>query len=106
MKTTCDGVSAVFVVAAIPARETIQQDAFEDSIGYIDIETTDFDLEKPYRNLRRFCDAESIPFCDPREAFRQGGEGLYLPHDMHFSAKGHRLFAEELAKTLRAVLSR
>jgi lysophospholipase L1-like esterase len=105
IKTTCDQISALLLVAAIPARQAVEEDALAASLGYSQFDVVDFDLEKPYRTLQEFCRTAGIEFVNAYPAFRQSSERLYIRYDLHFSPQGHALFASLVAPRLRELLA-
>jgi hypothetical protein len=57
--------------------------------------------EGPFQNLvRELARRMGAPCFDPLERFRSVREGLYFETDGHFTAAGHRLYGQELARTL------
>jgi hypothetical protein len=56
--------------------------------------------DRPFRKLERFATEHGIPFLNATPAFRQAAEpaGLFLPNDLHFTTRGHDLYADVLAR--------
>jgi lysophospholipase L1-like esterase len=56
--------------------------------------------DRPFRKLERFATEHGIPFLNATPAFRQDADpvSLYLSNDLHFTARGHELYAEVLAR--------
>lgn len=92
------------VVALVPALQSVDPAALERSLRYSSYEPAAFEAARPYRRLMEFAAAEGLEMIDPLDRFQAefaAGADLYLPREMHFSADGHRLFAEEIANYLR-----
>lgn len=93
-----------FVIALIPALQAIEPRAFLHSIAYTVYNPSDFDLDKPYRNLEAFARGNGIEVINAVPALRrrrETGETLYLANDIHFNAAGHAAFAAEIAAYLQ-----
>jgi lysophospholipase L1-like esterase len=106
INTTVEGAGARMLLSPIPAREAIDPDALGVTLSAVRYDRTHFDLAKPYIEIGAFCAREGIEYVDTYSAFRRAGGELYLPRgEIHFSAGGHRLFAETLAPRLRSMLS-
>jgi lysophospholipase L1-like esterase len=58
--------------------------------------------DRPFRKLEDFAARHGIAFVNATEAFRKDPKpvGLFLESDFHFTARGHALYAEVLAKFL------
>ena len=79
---------------------------------YLDIYERPVDLDLLRRNrfaqndlMRRFCEAERIPFLDTTPALEtrvETGENVYFPDESHLNEAGEALVAETLAAFLRA----
>jgi len=100
IKKTCDGSGIPLVVAAVPAREAVEPDVRRHGLAYYKYDEQDFDHDKPYAALGALCRELDVAYVCPLEAFRRG-KGLYSRWDIHFSPKGHRLFAKAIAPTIR-----
>jgi lysophospholipase L1-like esterase len=105
IQAICEQRGIRFVIAAIPARQTIEQDAFHASLASASYEPKEFDLAKPYRLLEEFCAKAGVACVNAYPAF-VGKQDLYLPNDSHFNPKGHRLFAEAIAPALETALGK
>lgn len=91
------------VIALIPARQTINNVAFQHSIAYSEFDETDFDLDKPYELLEAYASAQNIRIVNSVPIFRQEykeGEVLYLIRDVHMTPAGHNVLAREIANYL------
>ena len=84
----------------------MDQKTLRRALEYVDYELSDFDLDKGYDELKSFCKASGITFACPVQRFRSSSDDLYLDGDMHFSARGHLVFAEALAPVIDRELSR
>jgi hypothetical protein len=58
--------------------------------------------DRPFRKLERFAADHALPFLNATDAFRRHSapDELFLANDFHFTARGHALYAEELARYL------
>jgi lysophospholipase L1-like esterase len=56
--------------------------------------------DRSFRKLERFATEHEIPFLNATPVFRQDADpvSLYLANDLHFTARGHELYAEVLAR--------
>jgi lysophospholipase L1-like esterase len=105
IKKTCDEAGVPLLVAAIPAREAVEPDVRRHGLAYSIYQEQDFDHDKPYAALGALCRELGCAYVCPLEAFRkEKEEGLYSKWDIHFSPKGHRLFAKEIAPQVREAL--
>lgn len=98
---------ARLLLALIPSLQAVDRRALTRTLAYTRYDTSDFDLDKPYRVLGRFAARHGIVVCNPLEAFRKRrrhGEELFLRNDMHFAPSGHRAFADEIEPLLTALL--
>ncbi len=103
MRDLVASTGARLIVAVIPARQSVSEEAFAQSLAYSALRSEDFDLDKPYGLIQQFGDSCGIPVISPLWRFRSAwvaGARPYLPNDMHFSPLGHTLFAEEIAAYL------
>ena len=107
MQTLCRERGVRFLVASVPARQALSPRAFAATLADMVIyDPADFDLSKPYRMLGEFCREHGIPCVNGYEGLRGAGEELYMPYDMHFSAKGHEAFARILVEPIRRALAK
>jgi lysophospholipase L1-like esterase len=91
------------VIATIPARQALEPATFTASIATLTYRAQDFDLAWPYERIGAWCQERGIAYLNGHTALR-GQTGLYLPHDLHFNARGHAAFAGALVDTLRHAL--
>lgn len=55
----------------------------------------------PDEVIRRAAQGAGLPFFEVTEGFRAAGNaGLYFPRDLHFTAAGHRLYGDLLARAI------
>jgi hypothetical protein len=54
-----------------------------------------------YEEIRRLATTEKVHFIDLFPALLAAPDNLYFPHDLHWSANGHRLAADVIAASLR-----
>jgi lysophospholipase L1-like esterase len=104
LKRITDSAEARLVIAVIPVREAAEPSLLARSIAWSRFEPRDFDLGAPERRLARFGEQHGIPVITPLTRFQQvmsQGQDLFLPADIHFNGRGHRLFAEVVADGLR-----
>ena len=98
---------ARLIIALIPSLQAVDRRALSRTLAYMRYAVTDFDLDKPYRMLERYATAHGIVVCSPIQDFRRlhhDGNRLFLRHDLHFNALGHRTFADALEPLLRRAL--
>ncbi len=97
---------ALLVVAACPAPWQVSAEAsngegVRENAGVA--QDALFRSRRPWQLLAEFCQTQQIPFCDISNAFVQAEqpERLYLKNAAALSARGHALYARELAEFLR-----
>lgn len=93
-----------FIVVLVPSPQSVDAELFGQSIAPTRFEPENFDLDQPYRMMEDFAKINRIELINPLERFRRAhhsSASLYLVRDMHFSPKGHQVFAEEIARYLR-----
>lgn len=67
------------------------------------LRTIRWDLDRPERELRKYCTGRKIPFFSLRPFFVDLGQDvvkLYYPSHVHWNPRGHRLVAEQAARQL------
>ena len=71
---------------------------------HIDLsDSSRFDLDLPQRTTRELADSLGIACLDLRPVLREVRGGCpYQPHNMHWTAAGHRAVADYLARVLVA----
>lgn len=109
LRDDCASAGSRLLVVTVPALQTVDRSRLERSLTYLDYAPGDFDLEKPYRQLRESCAADGIAFLDAHPAFvesQRAGKPPHLEHDLHINARGHRVMAELLAPRLKEMLAR
>ena len=74
---------------------------------YCGMEPADLDALLPNRILVEALEEQGISYLDPTKALMEmeDTESLYYVHDNHFTAKGHRRFAQIISGPLEAALS-
>lgn len=93
-----------FIIAFLPSLQSVDEKAFHHAIAYTRFNPEDFEIEKPYRLLEEFAQAQGIEVINPLSSFkRKHNEDarLFLNRDMHFNALGHELLAHEILAYLR-----
>jgi len=99
----CEQHGIRFVVANVPVKLRVYRDLCrfpEDS------EVTQWVLNDVPQRLQRWCQEVDVPYIDLTPALQAAagsGKPVYLPDDMHWSAQGHGVVAEEIAKFVRSV---
>lgn len=104
LRDTTSNMGVHLVIAMIPALQSVDGLALRNSIGYTIYEPDDFDFDKPHRMMQALCRDIGIPIVDPLDEFRRlhsEDSPLYLPGDMHFNDRGHRLFARAIREALK-----
>ena len=92
------------ILALVPALQSVEEAQLRRSLTYSRYWLSDFDVDKPYRELTDFAEELGIEVVNPVDRFREAaadGLKLYLKHDMHFNETGHEVFAMEIAGHLR-----
>lgn len=93
-----------FIVVLVPSPQSVDAELFGQSIAFTRFEPEDFDLDQSYLLMEDFAKINHIELINPLESFRRSHHSLaslYLVRDMHFSPKGHQIFAQEIARYLR-----
>jgi lysophospholipase L1-like esterase len=95
---------ATFIIAVVPARQTVDPASLAATLVGSKYDGSDFDLDKPYTLLVEFARANGIEVVNPVAAFREAvsrGRVPYLRNDMHFNSTGNELYAAAIADRLR-----
>jgi hypothetical protein len=99
---------ARFVVILVPAAWEVYPQLWEDVRGRVPaMREVALDLELPSRRLGAFLSAHDIPYVSLLSEFRARAgtlPPLYVRHDAHWTAEGHRLAATLLTGDVRRVL--
>lgn len=103
IKATADSLGAKVVLVMIPAPVQVcppnRLSYFPHPIDLSD--SSRFDLDLPQRTTRRLADPLGITCLDLRPVLRKvPGSCGYQPHNMHWTAAGHRAVADYLAQVL------
>jgi len=107
-RVAADGAS--FVVAALPAAESVYDDVWNDLLARSGDEASLYDREAPEARLADICASANIPFIAMSDAFRAAArhasslrtdEHLFWQRVGHFDARGNAIAAEILAQALR-----
>ena len=104
-KGVANAHGARFIIAIIPALQSVERSALEASLATSKYEISDFDLDRPYAALADFAHKNGVEMVDPTDVFRAAesrGANLFLKGDLHFNPEGHRLFAKAIADYLDA----
>jgi hypothetical protein len=93
------------VVATYPQPWQVAADATPDAATrrQVGVEPGTVHLnDRPFRMLEAFAAEQGVPFLNATGAFRQARDpaGLYLPTDLHFTPRGHELYADLLVQHL------
>jgi len=96
------------IVALIPCRQAVEPNELANSLAYTQYETDDFDLDAPAERIAVIARDVDALVVNPTETFREraASESLYLTGDLHFNARGHRIFAEAISAALRSLSDR
>jgi lysophospholipase L1-like esterase len=95
---------ARFLLVVIPFKDQLNDTrAYESVGGYGGIPTERLDLRLPQKVINRFCEKAGIPVLDLLNAFEKHDlpEELFFRSDLHWTAEGHRLAADEILSYLR-----
>jgi len=85
---------AAFVAVIVPAVAQVVAGRLAQSVSSHGQEV--LSSHYPQEKIMRFCEEHRIACLDPLDRFRElaDKDQLYLPRDVHFSARGHTVFAE------------
>jgi acetyltransferase AlgX (SGNH hydrolase-like protein) len=103
MKTWCGAHGARLAVVVIPTEAQVYPDRWTEVRRRYNLREEDFDLEKPQRILAAFARDNGIPLIDllpTLRAARDTGRPLYFRTDIHWTARGHAVAAEEILRRL------
>jgi len=107
MKAWCDGHGARLAIVVIPAGAQVDPDRWDAVRRSHGLRDEDFDLEKPERLMAQFAAEAGIPLIDLLPALRRArespGERLYSRKDIHWTARGHAVAADEILRQLRSL---
>jgi hypothetical protein len=120
MRETCAGQGSRLTVMFIPSKDEVYWPLVERSLGQEELQRS-LDFVSSYNHMplraddirenrlaqnelmREFCASAQIPFLDLTPALEQAaasGRAVYFADDAHWSAAGHEIAAQELAKFL------
>ena len=111
MASLCEARGITFAVLLFPQRFQVQSNDWWATVEAWGLDPTAFDLRAPNRRIRAFCAEHGIAVIDPVEHMARVHErsriSAYLPQgDMHWNARGHRVWFEgaraDLARRLAA----
>ena len=106
MKAWCESHRARLVLVVIPTEAQVDPQRWAAVRQRFRLNDEDFDLEKPQRILAAFASEHGIPFIDLLPALRaaRAASGpLYFRTDIHWTARGHAVAADEILRQLTAL---
>jgi hypothetical protein len=106
MRDLLQGRRIALLVAIFPDEFQVDDHLAAAVFRRFNFDPRNYDLELMQKILRGFLDAESIPYVDLLERFRETGkrESLYLLRDTHWNDAGNRLAATILQEQLLPVV--
>jgi hypothetical protein len=106
IKNVCDKSGANFALAIAPTKEQVHPNALAEVLEFMQLDETDFDMEKPQRIIRDFANERHLIVIDLLPEMRAVGhsEQLYFSIDSHWNAAGNRLVAEVLSQPVERLL--
>ena len=99
LKAACDRAGARYFLTSAPIASQVYGHTSYDHFFFRGRPT-----EADQVHLKAIAAELHVPFVDLLSALRTAGDGLYFPHDGHWTAKGHRVVAETLAPALSLVI--
>ncbi len=98
-EAVCRSRGIPFAVLVFPQRFQVQPEDWRATVIEYHLRGDRFDLMRPNRLIRDFCDRNSIECIDPTtymlEYHERTGKNLYLPNgDMHWNREGHRVWLD------------
>ena len=91
------------LVLYVPIRFEVEDSAFENLLARYPPPRA-WDRDRVTRELKRACDAQGVPFLDPRASLKAAPGPCYFPKDGHWNALGNRVVAEDLRKPVARLL--
>jgi hypothetical protein len=104
IQDVANAYGAQVLVVLFPSRLQVYPDLWDRARAIYGLDDSDYVLTKPNDILTAFCDQEHIPCLDLLPAFREASAtaALYLPTDLHQSAAGQALAAQQVYEALGA----
>jgi lysophospholipase L1-like esterase len=99
LKEACDQAGTKFILTSAPIASQVYGHTSYDHFFFRGRPT-----EADQTHLKEIAAALHAPFVDLLTPLRHAGKGLYYPHDGHWTPKGHRVVAENLAPALATVI--
>jgi hypothetical protein len=100
IRDTAREIGAQPLVLLFPMKEEV----YWERIRTLAPDLAQMDVSKPFDLIRHFCEAESIPYCDVRDALRtEGAHGRQLYHRIsgHWNDQGNAVAAAAVERCLR-----
>lgn len=110
-QTFCEQKGILLAIQLFPQRYQVQPEDWEKAVRQYGLRSSYFELMRPNKRIREFCEAKGILCIDPTEAMAayaaRAGINLYLPlGDMHWNREGHRTFFDRSRETLAFVVQK
>jgi lysophospholipase L1-like esterase len=98
-------VGAATVTAIVPRDAQVDVVKLQAQLAQYQLSQDEIDLEKPQRDLTSSIQRLGMPVLDLAPVFRARADlaQLFFPHDIHFTARGHEVAAENLADWLEGL---
>jgi hypothetical protein len=89
------------IVLILPTSYQVYQKTWNQYIAALQLDPSNYDLDKPQRILRDFFDDQDIEYVDALPGLRQNIHApLFFPIDGHLTPQGHQLVAQQLCDYL------
>jgi hypothetical protein len=105
MAADCRRREVPLAIVLIPDEFQVNSAVLTEALAEAGLSRQAFDLELPQRRLAEFFQKQGVPCLDLLPAFR-GKPGTYVPRDTHWSVRGNRLAASQIAPWLQRIRSK
>jgi lysophospholipase L1-like esterase len=107
IKMLCDNNNISLVMMIIPDKMQVDEEAYTNIFGQLNLSSSEFDIRKPQEKLLNFSRHNNITAIDLLPYFldEEKNKTLYLRDDSHWSEEGHAFAARIVADRLRCLTS-